>query len=233
VLRARRNKAELPSAAIVGYTNSGKSTLLNALANANAQAEDRLFATLDPMTRRLVSKKGRSILLTDTVGFVRNLPHHLIEAFKATLEEAVLADLLIIVADASDPDVAVHLETTGKVLRDIGAGGRPSLLVLNKIDRAGGLSDRTALAARFPEALCVSAKTGEGLDRLAAAVETHLASRSLEMRVRVPDAEYAVVALLHREATVLEESHDGEATVLRVLVPEKLRSRLEGFAVRD
>jgi GTP-binding protein HflX len=233
VSRSRRNKAELPTAAIVGYTNSGKSTLLNALANANARAEDRLFATLDPMTRRLVSKKGRSILLTDTVGFVRNLPHNLIEAFKATLEEAALADLLIIVADASDPEIASHLETTGKVLREIGAGERPSLLVLNKIDLIGTGSNEIPIGLRYPEALCVSAKTGEGLEALAAALEARLAPPSFEARLRIPDAEYALVALLHREATVLEESHDGEATILHAVVPEKLRSRFEGFALRD
>jgi GTP-binding protein HflX len=169
------------------------------------------------------------VLLTDTVGFVRNLPHYLVEAFKATLEEAARADLLVIVADASDPGVERHMETTAKVLREIGAGDRPSILVLNKADLVADPAAAAALSSLFPDAILASARTGEGLDRIAAAVEERLSAASGEMRLRVPDADYAMVALLHREATVLEESHDGEATVLRALVPARLRTRLEKY----
>jgi GTPase len=233
VQRARRDKASFRSVAIVGYTNSGKSTLLNALTSADVLAEDKLFATLDPTTRRLRTSSGGAVLLTDTVGFVRNLPHYLVEAFKATLEEATRADLLVIVADASDPGVAGHLETTSKVLREIGAGERPSFLVLNKIDLAADPAAAAILSARFPDAILASARTGEALDRIKAAIEERLAASSGEMRLRVPDADYAAVALLHREAAVLEESHDGEATLVRALVPERLRTRLEKYAERD
>jgi GTPase len=230
VQRSRRDKASMQGVAIVGYTNSGKSTLLNALTAADVLAEDKLFATLDPTTRRLRTSSGGAVLLTDTVGFVRSLPHYLVEAFKATLEEAARADLLIVVADAADPGLERQMETTAKVLREIGAGDRPSILVLNKIDLAEGPAASAAISSRFPEAILASARTGEGLDRVAAAVEERLAASSGEMRLRVPDADYAVVALLHREASVLEESHDGEATVMRALVPERLRSRLEKYA---
>jgi len=229
VQRARRDKASVPSVAIVGYTNSGKSTLLNALTSADVLAEDKLFATLDPTTRRLRTSSGGTALLTDTVGFVRNLPHYLVEAFKATLEEAARADLLVVVADASDPGVAQHLDTTAKVLNEIGAGDRPSILVLNKMDLVSDPAAAAALYSRLPGAIGASARTGEGLDRVAAAIEERLAAASGEMRLRVPDADYAMVALLHREASVLEESHDGEATLVRALVPERLRSRLEKY----
>ncbi len=230
VLRARRDKASARSAAIVGYTNAGKSTLLNALTSAEVLAQDKLFATLDPTTRRLRSSSGGSILLTDTVGFVRSLPHYLVEAFKATLEEAARADLLVIVADASDAGLDAHLETTAKVLKEIGAGDRPSILVLNKIDLAPDPAAAAALASRHPDAVMASARTGEGLDRVRDAIEESLNASSGELRLRVPDADYAIVALLHREASIIEESHDGEATVLRALVPERLRSRLEKYS---
>jgi GTP-binding protein HflX len=233
VQRSRREKASVPRAAIVGYTNAGKSSLLNALASAGVLAEDKLFATLDPTTRRLDLDKGGSVLLTDTVGFVRNLPHHLVEAFKATLEEAADADILVEVVDASDPEADIQLAATDKVLREIGAGEVPRILALNKVDL---VADEAAFAlwrSKFPEALCCSAKTGAGLPELVAALEDRLSAASGEMGLRIPDAEYSFVALLHREASILEESHDGEATVLRARVPERLASRFERFRAAD
>jgi GTP-binding protein HflX len=231
VQRARREKASVPRAAIVGYTNAGKSSLLNSLASAEVLAQDKLFATLDPTTRRLSLSKGGSLLLTDTVGFVRNLPHHLVEAFKATLEEAAQADLLVEVVDASDPEAEIHLEATDKVLREIGAGDVPRVLALNKIDL---VSDEGLVAAwlqRHPGSVPCSVKTGVGLGELSAAVEDLLTAASGEVSLRVPDADYALVALLHREASILEESHDGEATLLKVRLPERLASRFEAFTV--
>jgi GTPase len=229
VQRSRREKASVPRAAIVGYTNAGKSSLLNALASAGVLAEDKLFATLDPTTRRLSLRRGGSLLLTDTVGFVRNLPHHLVEAFKATLEEAAEADLLVEVVDAADPEADIHMETTDKVLREIGAGEVPRVLALNKIDLVTDAVLIESWKSRRPDAIQCSARTGAGLAELSAAVEKQLTAASGEMRLRIPDAEYASVALLHREASILEESHDGEATILRARIPERLVSRFERF----
>lgn len=230
--RKKRERLSMKRAAIVGYTNAGKSSLLNAIAaKADVEAEDKLFATLDPTTRRLECRSA-SILVTDTVGFVRNLPHGLVEAFKATLEEAVDADLLVIVVDASDQESHVRLDTTLGVLAEIGAAETPYIVAYNKVDR---LEDRTPLeflANAKPDALFVSALTGEGLPALVDAIESRLTSDEAEMTLYVPAADYAVVPLLYREATVLEESHDGEFTVVRCRVPGRLASRIERFAAR-
>ncbi|MGO8692793.1 MAG: GTPase HflX [Rectinemataceae bacterium] len=231
VQRRRRERVSLPRAAIVGYTNAGKSSLLNALTRASVHVEDKLFATLDPTTRRIAFKKGGGLLVTDTVGFVRNLPHGLVEAFKATLEEAAGAELLVHVADASDPEAEKHRETTERVLREIGAGEAPRVLVLNKIDLVRNEPFLEAWRSRHPEAVLTSAKTGEGLDELLSLIENRLTESDPAIELRVPDGEYAFVALLHREATILEERHDGEATLLRCRVPARLGSRFERFRV--
>ncbi|MEI6874932.1 MAG: GTPase HflX, partial [Spirochaetota bacterium] len=174
--RKRREKVAVPRAAVVGYTNAGKSSLLNAMTRASVGAEDKLFATLDPTTRRISLSKGGVLLLTDTVGFVRNLPHHLVEAFKATLEEAVDADLLVEVVDASDPEFDRHMATTDQVLRDIGAGEVPRVLVLNKIDLVEDQSVRDGIEAGHPGAHLCSVKTGFGLGELLVAIEAGLGS---------------------------------------------------------
>jgi GTPase len=229
VQRSRREKASVPRAAIVGYTNAGKSSLLNALASADVVAEDKLFATLDPTTRRMSLSKGGSLLLTDTVGFVRNLPHHLVEAFKATLEEAALADLLVEVVDASDPEAELHMEATDKVLREIGAGEVPRVLALNKCDLVSDPAFLDGWRARRPDGILCSVKTGSGLGGLSSAVEERLTADSGELRLRIPDADYAMVALLHREASILEEGREDEATLLRVRLPARLESRFKAF----
>jgi GTP-binding protein HflX len=231
VQRARREKASVPRAAIVGYTNAGKSSLLNALASADVLAQDKLFATLDPTTRRMSLGKGGSLLLTDTVGFVRNLPHHLVEAFKATLEEAAQADLLVEVVDASDPEAELHMEATDRVLREIGAGELPRVIALNKTDLVVDPAFLEGWKERRPDGLLCSVKTGAGMVELSAAVEDRLTAASGELRLRVPDSDYAMVALLHREASILEEGRDEEATILRVRLPERLESRFERFRV--
>jgi GTP-binding protein HflX len=231
VQRAKREKATVPRAAIVGYTNAGKSSLLNALAAASVLAKDQLFATLDPTTRRMSLSKGGSLLLTDTVGFVRNLPHHLVEAFKSTLEEAAEADLLVEVVDASDPEAEIHMAATDNVLREIGAGEVPRVLALNKIDLVTEAAFLDGWRARRPDAVLCSIKTGEGLPELSAAVEDRLTAASGELSLRVPDAEYALVALLHREASILEEGHDGSATILRVRLPGRLAAKFEKYGI--
>ena len=229
VQHARREKASVPRAAIVGYTNSGKSSLLNALANSNVLAQDKLFATLDPTTRRIALRKGGSLLLTDTVGFVRNLPHHLVEAFKSTLEEAAEADLLIEVVDCSDPEAPVHMSTTDSVLKEIGAGETPRVLVLNKTDLIADSAKLESWRNGYSEAMFCSVKTGKGLPELSNAVEDKLTSSSSEFRLRIPDAEYSLVPLLHREAFILDESREDNATILYVRLPDKLVSRFEKY----
>ncbi len=229
--RKRREKAAIPTAAVVGYTNAGKSSLLNALTRAEVLAEDKLFATLDPTTRRMTLKQGGPLLLTDTVGFVRNLPHHLVEAFKATLEAAAWADLLVVVADASDPEVERHMATTSKVLAEVGAGETPRIVALNKIDLAGDTGAVPAFLSRHPDALPISVRTGEGLGALRDAIEAGLSAGSPELELRIPDAEYAMVALLRREASISAESREDDATVLRARLPERLASRFEKYRV--
>lgn len=230
VQRRRRERAGVPRAAIVGYTNAGKSSLLNALTAASVKAEDKLFATLDPTTRRLAFSQGQTLLLTDTVGFVRNLPHGLVEAFRSTLEEAAQADLLIHVADASDPKVDTHIATTLQVLEEIGAGEVPRILVLNKIDLAatGSVED---FLARYTGSVAVSAKSGQGLDALVERIQEELTSGMKVLTLRIPHAEYHLVSLVMREGTVIEERHDDDATWLRCRVPERLEWKVKNYAV--
>lgn len=227
--RKKRERLSLKRAAIVGYTNSGKSSLLNAIAStADVLAADKLFATLDPTTRRLDTGSG-SVLVTDTVGFVRNLPHGLVEAFKATLEEAADADLLVHVVDVADPECEIQYQTTLKVLAEIGAETSRSLLVYNKIDKLADRSPLETFSAAHDGALFVSARTGEGLPELVKSIEAMLTADEDEMTLRVPPEDYAIVSLLYREGSIISENHDGEATILRCKVPDRLRSRVERF----
>jgi GTPase len=227
--RKKRERLELPRAAIVGYTNAGKSSILNALAKAEVLAEDKLFATLDPTTRRLSTPSG-PVLLTDTVGFVRNLPHGLVEAFKATLEEAADADLLVHVLDASDPECDIQHQTTREVLAEIGASEAKSVVVYNKIDRLPDSTTKDFLGRNHQDAVFVSARTGEGLEALKQAIGLALASDAAEMELLVPPAEYALVALLYREASIVSEEHLDTGTLLRCMVPRRLVSRLEAYS---
>jgi GTP-binding protein HflX len=226
--RKKREKIALPRAAIVGYTNAGKSSLLNALTKADVNAEDKLFATLDPTTRRLELASGGTLLLTDTVGFVRNLPHRLVEAFKATLEEAARADLLIHVADASDEEVEAHIATTSGVLDEIGAGGVPRILVFNKTDLVS--DERQASLIRVhPESLAISVRTREGLDLLVKSIAEQLTSSMKELVLEIPHAEYFLVALARREGVVLEESSGDESTSLHCRIPDRLVAKFEPY----
>ncbi|TFG84100.1 MAG: GTPase HflX [Spirochaetales bacterium] len=231
VQRKRRERVPLPRAAIVGYTNAGKSSILNAVAKADVLAEDKLFATLDPTTRRLSVKSG-AVLVTDTVGFVRNLPHGLVEAFKATLEEASDADLLVHVLDAADPESERHFETTRKVLTEIGADTSRSLVVYNKIDKLEDRSVMEFLARRHPGAIFVSAKSGEGLTELKEAIAAALTADSVDLTLRVPLAEYAVVSLLYREAKILSEDHEDDMVIINCRVPPRLLAKVEPYVVK-
>jgi len=227
--RKEREKLETPHAAIVGYTNAGKSTLLNALSGADVMAKDMLFATLDTTTRRIDLPDGQPLLLTDTVGFVRNLPHRLVEAFKATLEEAVLADFLIHVLDATSTEIERFHRTTLEVLDELGAEGKPTITVLNKIDLVEDPEQIASLARMFPDAMRISAFTRAGLDQLLDACSAALADRVRCLDYRIPQQRADLVGLLHRDAKVLSTDYEGNDILVRAVVPPMLAGRLEAF----
>jgi GTP-binding protein HflX len=229
--RKRRDKVDLPCAAIVGYTNAGKSSLLNALTRAEVLAEDKLFATLDPTTRRLGQNSGKPFLLTDTVGFVRNLPHGLVEAFKSTLEEATRADLLILIVDGSDAEAEKQYATTMAVLEELGASEKPKILVYNKIDL---VTDPLAfLGSRHEGALLISATTGKGLGELGAAIEKALSEGLKESTYEFPHSRYDLVALAHRSGTVLSEEHGEKGILVRARLPERTAGMLKEWEIGE
>ena len=214
-MRASRDRSGIPKVAIVGYTNAGKSTLLNRLTNAGILAEDKLFATLDPTTRKFTLPCGTEILLTDTVGFIRNLPHGLVKAFKSTLEEAVFADLLVIICDASDAEYRSQLEVTQNTLAELGATGKPTIFVFNKCDR--GISEINDFGSEIRENACyISALTGQGLeifvDKLEKAV---LNGKTLETFV-IPNADAGALSTLYRLASSVESVEYGDEYITAV-----------------
>ncbi len=229
--RKERESNNIATAAIVGYTNAGKSTLLNKLAGAAVMEADMLFATLDPTTRRIELADGQDLLLSDTVGFVRNLPHRLVESFKATLEEAVLADFLIHVLDASSPEIIDHYQTTRRVLAELGADEKRVVVVLNKIDRIEDPSVLNGLRAEFPGASEVSALSGEGLGGLALRFTDFLADRVRKVVYRIPQARGDLSGLIHREGKVLDTEYEGNDILLTAIVPKSLEGQLADFLV--
>ncbi len=229
--RKERQKADTATAAIVGYTNAGKSTLLNKISGADVMEADMLFATLDPTTRRIELEDGQTLLLSDTVGFVRNLPHRLVESFKATLEEAILADFLIHVLDATSDEVFEHYETTRKVLGELGADEKRSLVVLNKIDRVEDEGLLADLRAKFPDALEASAVTGEGLVEVVAKFAEFLSDRVVRLNFRIPQARGDISGLIHREGKVISTDYEGNDVLLTAVVPKDLAGRVAEFQI--
>ncbi len=229
-MRRERERAGLPTVALAGYTNAGKSTLLNALTGAEVSVRDRLFHTLDPTTRSL-EISGRSYLVTDTVGFIRKLPHALVDAFSATLEEALGADLIVHVADASVPEDELHemIAAVDDVLVETGASERPRLLALNKID-AIDEQRRHALSFRFPQAVQISAETGEGLEELGEAIEARFLASLTPMELLVPYEEGGSLSELHDLAGGLEREDTAEGVRIRARVPVNAAARFERFA---
>ncbi len=224
--RGARRRHEVPSVAIVGYTNAGKSSLLNGLTGAGVLVEDALFATLDPTTRRATTDDGRTYTLTDTVGFVRHLPHQLVEAFRSTLEETAAADLLVHVVDAADALPEEQITAVREVLAEIGAehGAMPrELLVVNKIDAAGDLQ-LARLRHLLPDAVFVSARRGDGLARLRERIAELLPRPEVELELLLPYPQGSLVARVHGEAEVLAEEHTPEGTLLRARVGPELAS---------
>lgn len=227
--RKEREKQGIPCAAIAGYTNAGKSTLLNRLSGSEVMAKDMLFATLDTTTRSIELPDGQPLLLTDTVGFVRNLPHRLVEAFKATLEESVLADFIIHVLDASSPEVEKFHQTTVGVLEELGAGDKPVITVLNKVDVLNDPVKLAGLEVSFPNTVSVSALTGEGMDELLLRCSQMLADRVSTQTYRIPQSRGDLSGLLHRDAKVLETEYDGNDVIMKAVVPASIAGKLSEY----
>jgi len=227
VQRGQRRRREVPAVAIAGYTNAGKSSLLNALTGAGVLVDDSLFATLDPSVRRARTPSGRWFTLTDTVGFFRHLPHQLVEAFRSTLEEVAQADLILHVVDGSDADPQAQLSAVREVLAEIGAADVPEIVVINKADIADPVEVK-GLQAKERECVVASARTGAGMEDLLAAVDGRLPRRDQEVRVLVPYGRGDLVARAHQEGEVLAVRHAAEGTELTARVPPGLAAELTG-----
>ena len=227
--RKRRIKIPLPSAAIVGYTNAGKSSLLNRLTNSTIFVEDQLFATLDPTTRRLSLPSKKVVLLSDTVGFIRKLPHDLVDAFKATLEEAMIADFLIHVLDASSPSAIDHYETTLSVLKSLGANEKKMIVVLNKMDLIPSSIAKKTQKLRFPDAFPISVKENEGIDALLRVIDSELTQQVQIMKLKIPHSRYDVIHKVYINGQIGYEKHLSDGVLLTVTIPNRLVSFLEPF----
>ena len=227
VIDRRRKKDGTVTVALVGYTNAGKSTLMNQLTQAGVLAEDKLFATLDPTARALKLPCGKTVMLIDTVGLIRRLPHHLVEAFKSTLEQAATADILLNVCDASSGEARDHLEVTNSLLNDLGAAGHPIIPVLNKWDAV----EDPDTAPRLPGAVRISALTGEGIGQLLAAIEENLPERTFPVELLLPFAKTGLAAKLREEGAVLSEEYVPEGLRLSAQGDQRLFGLVKGYEI--
>lgn len=226
-LKRRREKDGVITVAIVGYTNAGKSTLMNYLTDAGVLAQDKLFATLDPTSRALKLPNGVSVMLTDTVGLVRRLPHHLVNAFKSTLEEAAQADIILNVCDASSEEAQVHLTVTNELLRELGCEDRPIIPVLNKCDLVSGLDNVPMIG----DAVRISAKTGKGVDSLLQAVEYNLPVKMRRVRLLIPFEQAPLTAKLRQQGTLLHEEYTDNGISVEAVVDERLYAYVQEYVL--
>jgi GTPase len=231
--RAGRQRSNWPLASIVGYTNAGKSTLLNALTGSEVLAKDILFATLDPTTRRLKLPTNQNVLLTDTVGFIKKLPHGLVEAFKATLEEVVRADLLLHVVDISHPQAEEQIAAVDAVLKEIGADEKSTLMIFNKMDRLAGDGALNRLQEKFPHAVAIAAATGEGVPALLAEIGTQLRPKREFLELRIPHEQSALIARLHKVGQVIERRYNGKTARFKARIPPHHHSEFAAFIVSE
>ena len=233
VQRSGRKRNQWPLGSLVGYTNAGKSTLFNAITGAATLSEDKLFATLDPTTRRLRLPTNQNVLLSDTVGFIRKLPHDLVDAFKATLEEVVEADLLLHVVDISSPHAEEQIEAVNQVLGELGVADKPMLMVFNKIDRvtAPGLAKR--YTTEYENSIVVSAKTREGFDAFMAELGKQLRPVRQMVELSIPHSKSNVIARLHEVGQVLERNYEGTEAVFKALIPPNHLAHFESFITAE
>lgn len=232
LLRARRKKENRYILALVGYTNAGKSTLLNRLTGATVLAQDKLFATLDPTIRGLTLSDRREVMLVDTVGFIRKLPHHLIEAFKSTLEETVYADALLIVADGADPEVDAHLAVVSRLLDDLGAGEKPKLIVFNKTDKLTEERNFGLLSGGTPY-VEISAKEGNAVETLLEKIENIVPGKKKEISLLIPYDKGQILSQLHGAQTVVAEEYLAEGTKITCLLDAADYSKYRDFLAEE
>ena len=232
-MRASRDRSGIVQVAIVGYTNAGKSTLLNALTDAGILAEDKLFATLDPTTRKYELPCGESILLTDTVGFINKLPHHLVSAFHSTLEEACMADVLLIIIDASDPRFSEQLEVTENLLVELGAVGKPTLYVFNKCDRGFSELREIGRASDADNIAYISALTGQGMDTLISKLEAIVTEGKRRVTYFIPNSDGGALNTLYRVATVEDVEYGADGMTVVALADAKARGMMKKYALDD
>ena len=216
-MRSQRDRSGLTKIALVGYTNAGKSTLLNRITGANVLSEDKLFATLDPTTRKSELPSGEEALFTDTVGFIRKLPHHLVKAFKSTLDEVRFADILLIVCDASDPEVFEQLKVTESVIEELGAGGKPTVYVFNKSE----LVSLDNLTSSYKPAVAVSAKCGDGIDELLSLIEEIIRQNKKEVKLLIPYEKQSLVSNLYNDYAVKSVDYANEGVIVDVVLDER------------